>query len=117
MESSINEIIYLFGENLPTALFPGHLAPQPQLAHHDEILARDGHRVQEVDDAPVELGVHHLCELVVQGLAEILFNWGQQLYSFCLAKLILDGFLRPFAKKNFSYLIPSLPGLLNSGFM
>ena len=76
MEISINEIIYLFGENLPTALFPGHLAPQPQLAHHDEILARDGHRVQKVDYATVELGMHHLCELVVQGLAEILFKLG-----------------------------------------
>ena len=71
-------IVYLFGKNLPTALIPWHLAPQPQLAHHNEIFARDGHRVQEVDDATVELGIYHLGELVVQGLAEIQFRVGQQ---------------------------------------
>ena len=70
MQVRINFKTHLFGKDLPTALIPWHLAPKPHLAHHDEILARDGHRVQEVYDAPVEFGMHHLPELFVQGLAE-----------------------------------------------
>ena len=69
-EVRINFETYLLGKDLPTALIPWHLAPEPHLAHHDEILARDGHRVQEVHDATVEFGMHHLPELVIQGLAE-----------------------------------------------
>ena len=87
--SWINVIIYLIWKNLPTALIPRHFVPQPQLAHHNEILAWDGHCVQEVDDATVELGVHHLCELIVQGLAENKLD--QKLY---IDRIHLDHFAR-----------------------
>ena len=108
---NVQIIVYLFGKNLPTALIPWHLAPQSQLAHHDEIFAWDGHRVQEVDDAPVELGLHYLSELVVQGLAEILFKF------VIPYKIDFRSIFGTIMKKYFFYLIPSLPGLLNSGFM